>query len=64
LGAALAERCERVLDGRLMHIQRSRMGWHPQIPPNALFLVQADLEARAGELYALAGEIAAKLEGK
>ena len=62
LGADLAKRCERLRDGRNTRLIRSRTGWDGKVPPHELFMLQADLEAEAGRLFALAAEVAAKLE--
>jgi hypothetical protein len=62
LGADLAGRCESLLGERKIRLIRSRTGWDSKVPPHELFMLQADLEAEAARLFALAAEVAAKLE--
>jgi hypothetical protein len=62
LGADLLERCENLLSERQTRLIRSRTGWDGKAPPNELFMLQSDLKAEAGRLFALAAEVAAKLE--
>jgi len=62
LGADLVKRCERLLAERRTRLIRSRTGLDGKVPPNEIFLLQFDLETEAGRLFALAGEVAAKLE--
>ena len=52
LGAELAARCQRLLDGRIRTILRARSYWD--------MLVWIDWQKQTGELYALAAEVAAK----
>jgi hypothetical protein len=60
LGAELVERCEKLLSKRQTRLIRSRTGWDGKAPPNELFMLQSDLEAEAGRLFALAAEVAAR----
>jgi hypothetical protein len=62
LGADLAERCVTLLGERRTRLIRSRTGLDGKVPPNEIFMLQSDLEAEAGRLFTLAGEVAAKLE--
>ena len=62
LGADLLERCENLLSERQTRLIRSRTGWDGKAPPNELFMLQSDLEAEAGRLFALAAGVAAKLQ--
>jgi len=62
LGADLLKRCENLLSGRQTRLIRSRTGWDGKAPPNEPFMLQSDLKAEAGRLFALAARVAAKLE--